>query len=379
MEAIAGSRSGKHASLQQAISSMHETGLPSDYVNFAGYDYLGLARDSRSVEALCQAAHQYGISCTSSRWAVGWTDVHERLERELADFFGTQRACLMGKGFLGGPAFFATAADHADTVYCDQLSHSNLVLGIRAAGLRLVVYRHLDAGDLSDQLRRHRGAPPIVATDSVFSISGEVAPLAEIDQLARASNASLLIDEAHAVFTMGPSGRGAAEAAGIRPEDFTLQGGLGKALGADGGFLAGRHGPMLAARHSPGPSGSADPPTPIAAAALAALEIVRTEPERRAALQRHARSMRSILAEHGIAVVSAASPIVTLQMRDQQQAQQLAQHFLGYRIRIPYFKYASEPRGNLLRAVARSCYTEEQLNRFRQAVRGWSARTTDSS
>lgn len=341
-------------------------------IEFAGNDYLGLARDARLVKAMHNAAHEHGISCSSSRWALGWSEQLDQLEIELADYFAVEQTGLLGKGFYGGPAALSIMARHCDTVYCDEYSHTNIILGAKAADLSLQTYRHLDAEDLRRLLKAHRKRSPIIATDSVFAISGEMAPLADIVELAEQFEAELLVDEAHSVFTMGPTGKGASEQCGLLPGQFTLMGGMSKALGTDGGFLAGRGSLIEACLHTSPPSGSSSPPIPLLAASLEALKIVRDEPQRRVALHRHASQMRSILAEHELSVVSSETPIVSILLADETEARSLSDHFLTFGIRIPYFNYPAEPRKNMLRAIARSCYTGEDLSRFGEAVKYWS-------
>ncbi len=337
-------------------------------VDFAGNDYLGLARDPRLAEALARAAREYGVSATSSRWALGWTDLHARLERELADYMGAEEACILGAAYLGGAVYFSATAGSARTVYGDETCHSNLFMGMKAAGFEVRTYKHLDAAELARQLAAHAGPPPIVATDGVYGISGETAPLAAIRDAARKAGAELLVDDAHGVFALGRAGRGATEAAGLAPGDATVLGSMSKALGAGGGFLAGRRDLVEKFRRTAEAAGSSLPPPPLAAACLEALRIVREEPERRARMESHAERMRGTLAEHGIGVVARGTPIVALDLADETRAERLSRHFLFRGLVIPYFKYASEPRHNLLRAVARACYTEEDLGRFAEAV-----------
>ncbi|MEX1096542.1 MAG: pyridoxal phosphate-dependent aminotransferase family protein [Planctomycetales bacterium] len=343
-------------------------------VDFAGNDYLGLARDPRLAEALCRAAREDRISATSSRWGLGWTGHHERLERGLAEFFRVEAACILGAAYFGGLVYFTTLADSRDTVFCDENSHSNLFLGMRAAGMQIHTFRHLDPDDLRRQLAAHGGGRAIVASDSVFGISGELADLAALQRAAREHGAELLIDDAHGVFGMGATGRGAIEACGIElDERTTLMGSMSKALGVNGGFLVGRAELVERFRRSPTASGSSVPPVPIAAACVEGLRIVRDEPELRETLNANARRMRSALAEAGIATVCDRTPIVAMVLADEFEAARLDRHFDSFGLRIPYFKYASEPRENLLRAVARACYTDADLDRFAAAVHGWAA------
>lgn len=339
-----------------------------EIVNFAGNDYLGLARDRRLVEVMTSTAHEYGISATSSRWGLGWTDVHQGLEEDLAEFFGAEAACILGAAYFGGLTYFSVVGQTHKVVICDATSHSNLFFGMRAAGLEVRPFGHLDAADCLRLVREHDSDPPVIATDSVYGMSGEVAPLLELRDAAREAGAELLVDDAHGVCALGGNGRGALEMCGLSPSDATVVGSMSKAMGCNGGFLAGRADLVEAFRRSPGPSGSAVPPAPLAAACREALRIVRTEPELRERMWANARRMREALASRGIGVVSDRTPIVAMDLEDGPEAARASEHFLARGLRIPYFKYASEPRHNLLRAAARACYTEEHLERFEEAV-----------
>lgn len=348
----------------------HESSEP-ERVNFAGNDYLGLARDPRLAEALAVAARQHGISATSSRWGLGWTEVHERLEQELAQFLGVEAACILGAAYFGGPVYFSEMAAESPVVYCDEFSHSNLFFGVRAAGLELRTYRHLDAGHLEQLLAAHSGAPPLLVTDGVFGISGELAPLAEIRDLAQRHGAELLVDDAHGLFALGETGRGSAELCGLQPGEFTLLGSMSKALGVNGGILAGRRALVERFRRSTPASGSAIPPVPIAAACRESLRIAHAETDLRARLANNHRRMLQAIAKAGLMVVEDRTAILALDLADEVEARHLDAHLLAHGLRVPYFKYASEPRENLLRSVARACYGEAELQRFETAIQSW--------
>lgn len=342
----------------------------TDMVTFAGNDYLGLATHPAVVQALQQAAARYGISGTGSRWSVGWTDSHEQLERDLTRFCHTEDACIFGAAYLGGAIYFGRmAAAGYKVVFCDETVHSNLYLGMRAAGLEIRPFRHLDAGDLRQKASGYSGGPAIVATDGVYGISGEVAPLAEMAEVAERMGAAFFVDDAHGFGAFGATGRGTIEFCGIDPRRVTLLGSMSKAMGVNGGFLAGSKDLVQTFRRSPEASGSSVPPPAIAAAAVTALEMIRTQPGLLTTAHANAATMRHLLAKAGIGVVCDKHPIVAMLLADEHEAAALSQHFLSCRIRIPYFKYASEPRHNMLRAVARGIYTERHLERFAEALR----------
>ncbi|HUT35606.1 MAG TPA: pyridoxal phosphate-dependent aminotransferase family protein [Planctomycetota bacterium] len=335
-------------------------------VVFAGNDYLGLARDPRLAEAACRAAREHGISATSGRFFLGWSALHQQLEADLAAFFGAEAACLLPVAYLGGLVYFHAMAERFRTVFCDEHSHANLFQGMRAAGLEVRTYRHLDAADLERQLAGYRGPRPIVASDGVFGISGEAAPAAELARLSQRFEAELLIDDAHGVFALGRTGRGVGEMFGLRPNESTVLGSMSKALGAGGGFFVGRK--ALVERLQRGSAGATPSPLPVVAACIEALRIVQAEPERRARAAENARRMRASLASHGVGVVCDQTPIVAMALRDESEAARLAEHFEARGLVVRYARYPCEPRANLLRSAARACHTEEDLRRFDAAA-----------
>jgi len=337
--------------------------------DFSGCDYLGLARHPALIEAMNAAARRYGISATSSRWALGWTEVHQQLEDAMADFMGTEAACILGAAYLGSAVYYASLAAERQVVFCDETVHSNQFLGMRAEGLEVHTFRHLDVDDLKRKLLSHDGRPCIIATDGVYGISGEIAPLRELADLAVEVGAEFFVDDAHGFGVLGDTGRGSTELCGLSPERVTVLGSMSKAMGCGGGFLAGRAELVERFRHSAASSGSSLPPVPVAAACLEALHLIRAEPELRRALKHNERVMRSVLAEQGVGVAAEGCPIIAMLLADEHEAAKLADHFLSFGLRIPYFKYASEPRTNMLRAAARSVYSRHDLERFAEAVR----------
>lgn len=343
-------------------------GLLPGQTAFAGNDYLGLARDPRLAEALCEGARAFGVSSTSSRWVLGWTELHARLERELAAFFEVEEACILGATYMGGAVYYEVQRKSHAAVYADETCHSNQFLGMQAAGYEVRTYRHLDAADLRRQLEAHRGPAPLVATDGVYSITGELAPLAELHEAARRFQAELFIDDAHGAFALGAHGRGAAEACGLACGEVAILGSMSKALGCTGGFLLGSRARVEAYRHSSHVSGASQPTPPDTAAALRALEILRQEPERRERMWRTAAFMREAAQEAGLGVVSDRAPIVALVLSGPAEARALDAHLRAAGLVAPYFEYPSEPRKNLLRCAARACHSDEELARFRKAL-----------
>lgn len=343
-------------------------------IHFAGNDYLGLAADPRVVEAMCGAARQHGISTGAGRWSIGWSDLHQQLEDELGRFFSCEDACIQGAAYLCGPAFFAAVAGEYDTVFCDENSHPNLYLGMRGAGLRIRPYRHLEASDLRRRLAHHKGRPPLVTTDGLFGISGEVAPLGDILGIAAVYGAPVFVDDAHGAFAVGASGRGTVElvfagGSAAAPAALLLMGSMSKALGAYGGFIAGDRRWIDKIRRAVNYVGSTPPPFPVVAACLEALRIIRTEPGRRTAMNGVAARMRAIAAGLGLSLLSDPRvPIVTLLLESADEARRSAAELERRGLLLKYLDYPSEPRKNLLRTAARPVYTEEHLDCFAEVL-----------
>ncbi len=201
-------------------------------------NYLGLADHQHVREAAADAALRWGVGAGASRLVSGTMTVHHRLEERLAAFKGSAACVLFGSGYLANLGTIGALAGPGDAVFSDELNHASIVDGCRCSRARVHVYRHLDAEHLDWSLRRHDGeGRRLIATDSVFSMDGDVAPLREIVELARRHRARVLIDEAHATGALGPGGRGAVAQAGLEGEVDVLVGTLGKALGAYGAYV----------------------------------------------------------------------------------------------------------------------------------------------
>lgn len=342
-------------------------------ISFAGNDYLGMSKEKRLAEAMYQAALEYGISSTSSRWAVGWNQIFENFEIAIKNHFGTEDAMVFGAAYLGGLIYFGSIKADCDTVYCDETCHVNLFKGMTAAGLQINTYRHLDTNHLKQLLQSHKGKKPVIVTDGVWGIGGDIPPLKEIAKLSKEFNTELFIDDAHGVFALGKTGRGAGEYCGLAPSDATILGSMSKALGCSGGFLVGRADLVDRFRRNDTTSGSTTSSIPTVAASLKSLEIIRAEPERRTKLFEVAQKMRAILLRKNIQTADQNSMIIGMCLKDEFEAAKMSEHLAKFNVIVPYFKYASEPRHNLLRAVAKSCYSDQELKAFEDAVLSFEA------
>ena len=280
-------------------------------------NYLGLADHPRVRTAAAQAAMRYGVGRRRVPAGVGQHDAAPAPRGAAGRFKGTERCVLFGSGYLANMGVIQALAQEGDVVFSDALNHASIIDGCRLARAETFVYRHLDTEHLEWGLREAGGRGSLIVTDGVFSMDGDIAPLARIVELARRYDARVMVDEAHATGVLGPGGRGSVAAAGLEGEVDVIVGTLGKALGSYGAYVccdtAMKRYLVNTARTLIFSTG---PPPPVAAAALAALDILRgaAAPRRAPGPQRaHA---ADALADQGLASADGETPIVPLVVGD---------------------------------------------------------------
>jgi 8-amino-7-oxononanoate synthase len=334
-------------------------------VDFASNDYLGLARDPRLAQAAARAARDLGAGAAASPLITGWTRAHAGLAEALAEFEGTAAATLFPTGFAANLGALVALTGPGDAIYLDRLDHACLVAGARLSGARLRVYPHNDADRLEALLDRERRQfrRVLVATDGVFSMDGDLAPLPRLVDLCERHDATLLVDEAHGTGVLGGRGRGACEALGVEGRVPVKVGTLSKALGAQGGFVAGSRA-LIDRIHHAAPSflfSTALAP-PAVAAARAALAIVTAEPERRGRLSDLAVRLRRDLDQPA---ATPPTPIVPWRVGDPGAAVALSIRLEAAGMLAPPIRPPTVPRGTArLRLSLSSEHTAEQVSRL---------------
>ncbi len=344
-----------------------------ELVNFASNDYLGLAGDPRVVAAALDATARYGAGARASPLVSGRTPLHAELERAIAEFEGTESAVLFPTGFAANVGALGSLVQAGDVVFCDRLNHASLVDGCRLSGARLRVYSHHDLPQLSLELDKAKDARRrLIVTDSLFSMDGDAAPLAELFALADESQSMLLIDEAHATGVYGTTGRGLGEEAGLTGRECVRVGTLSKAVGSQGGFVAGTQRLCDWIRNSARPQMFSTALTPGACgAALESLRLIRCEPERRERLHGLARQLRAeLLATGRTALGEVDCPIVPLIVGDPQAALTLSQALQQQGFLVPAIRPPTVPRGtSRLRISLTADHTPEDINRLVAVLR----------
>jgi 8-amino-7-oxononanoate synthase len=278
-------------------------------------DYLGLAGDEAVKAAAISAINEWGVGGGASRLVCGTTNLHRQLQQRLAEFKQTQAAIVTSTGWMANKVAVSALAGPGDLILCDKLDHASILDAARGTGAVMRSYAHRDVARLERLLDRHRGEHKrcLIATDSVFSMDGDLARLKELVALKQRYDARLLIDEAHATGVLGEHGRGAAELLGVEEGVDVVVGTLSKALGALGGFVAGPQA-LIDVIVNTGRAyiyTTALPPA-ICAASMAALDVIASEPQRRHKVLSMAADLRERLARAGVDTLDSQTQIIPI-------------------------------------------------------------------
>src|SRR5437763_1775192 len=328
-------------------------------------NYLGLADHPRVREAAADAAMRWGAGAGASWLVSGNMTVHRRLEEQLAHFKRADACVLFGSGYLANSGTISALAREGDVIFSDALNHASIVDGCRLARAETFVYRHCELDHLEWGLREAAGRGSLIVTDSVFSMDGDVAPLAEIVELAQRYDARVMVDEAHATGCLGPGGRGAVAAAGLEGEVDLVVGTLGKALGSYGAHVCCEQ--ELAeflVNRARTPIFSTALPPPATAAAMAALEILCAQPERVDKLRRNARALRDALEAQGVEYGESETQIVPLIVGNAAAAMAACERALGRGVFAQAIRPPTVPEGtSRLRLAVMASHTRSELRR----------------
>jgi len=333
-------------------------------------DYLGLAGHPRVREAAAEAALRWGAGAGASRLISGNMEPHRRLERRLADFKEYEAALLFGSGYLANTGTIAALAGRGEVVFSDELNHASIVDGCRLSRAETFVYRHGDVEHLAWGLREAGGRAALIVSDGVFSMDGDVAPLADLADLARRHSCRLMVDEAHATGALGPGGRGSVAAAGLGGEVDLVIGTLGKALGSYGAYACagGELTDYLLNSARPFIFSTAPPP-PSVAAAEAALELLASNPELVERLGANAAALHAALAAEGLAGGGDESQIVPLRVGDAARTMELSERLLERGVFAQGIRPPTVPEGSSrLRFTVMATHGADELRRAAKLV-----------
>ncbi len=340
-------------------------------LNFAGNDYLGLAQHPRVREVLIDAANRWGVGATAAHLLGGHRDEHARLEEKLARWLGRERVLLFSTGYLANLGALQTLLSADDVCVQDKLNHASLLDAARLCGADLKRYAHTDADSAARQLASRPGGAALVASDGVFSMDGDVAPLVELATLCKTQQATLMIDDAHGIGVLGSGGAGSVAGAGLSQTDVpVLMATLGKALGCAGAFVAGSAAlieSLIQFAHSFVYT-TAMPPA-LAAAAAAAVDLAREDNERRQYLHARIAQFRAGAQARGLAPQPSRTPIQPLLIGDSARALRIAQQMEAAGFYTPAIRPPSVPAGkSRLRIALSALHGEDDIERLLNAL-----------
>ena len=346
-------------------------------LNFCGNDYLGLSQQFQVVDALQASAARDGAGGVASHLVCGHHAAHDALERELADWLQAPRALLFGSGFMANLAVLQALLGDDDVCVQDRLNHASLVDAARLAGCRLRRYPHADAEGAVRQLRSVPGGAAILATDGVFSMDGDVAPLRELAIAARVQRALLYVDDAHGIGVRGPEGRGSVAAAKLGAHAMPLQlVTLGKALGGVGAAVVGDAGLLghLAETARPYLYTTAMPPAQ-ASASLAAVKLARREHWRRDKLDALVARFGVQAGRAGLPLLPSQTPIQPLMCGSNAQALSMAAALEAEGFWVAAIRPPTVPEGQArLRVTLSAAHDETQVDALVAALQRAHAR-----
>jgi 8-amino-7-oxononanoate synthase len=344
-----------------------------DVINFSANDYLGLANHPAIQrvlqETLQKGTHSYGSG--AAHLVTGHSIEHHLLEDELADWLGVERTLLFSTGYMANLAVQQALMHKGDTILADKLNHASLIDGALHSAAALKRYAHCDLRALARRLQNVHSGQSLIATDGVFSMDGDVAPLAEIQTLAQTHQAWLLVDDAHGLGMLGNQGRGSFDYFGVKPDaDTILVGTLGKAFGTSGAFVAGSQILIEGLIQFARPYIYTTAMSPLnALATRTALKLVQNADEERARLQQHIRQFRQGAEQLGLSLCPSPTAIQPILLGDSQTALQWSEGLRQKGFWVTAIRPPTVPKGQArLRITLSAAHTSQQIEALLDAL-----------
>ncbi len=350
-----------------------------DVIMLASNNYLGLASHPRIKEAALRGIREYGFGVSSVRFLCGTLTIHRRLEEKLSEFLGTEDTILFSSCFSANEGFFASIVnerlgfeEYRDVIYSDRLNHASIIDGTRLCRAEVVhrkVYEHSSVENLRELLETDRNTGyrfRMVATDGVFSMEGDLAPLPQLIAAAKEHGCLLFVDDSHAVGVLGRTGRGTPEQLGVHGQIDVLSGTLGKALGgAGGGYIGGKKDLVTFLRQKSRPyTFSNSLPPSIVMAAIEALKLLDEDTGLVERLRRNTQYFRKHIQQLGFTILEGDHPIVPIMLGEASMAMDMSNALLAEGVYIKGLWYPVVPKGEArLRAQISAALDESILNR----------------
>ncbi|MCH7569167.1 MAG: 8-amino-7-oxononanoate synthase [Deltaproteobacteria bacterium] len=342
-----------------------------EVLNLSSNNYLGLANHPAIRAAAKEAIDRYACGSGASRLISGNMTLHLELEESIAKLKGAEAALVFNSGFQANVGLLSTLVGEGDVIFSDALNHASIIDGCRLSRAEALIYPHCDLDRLESDLRKtQKNSKKLIVTETVFSMDGDIAPVREIADLAARHGAVVMVDEAHATGVFGPNGGGIVEEMGLVGQVLIQMGTLGKALGGFGAYVAGSRDlrDLLINRCRSFIFTTSLPPVVIAMA-IAAIDIIKKEPQRRRALRDNSKTLREGLERMGFSLGRSGSQILPLMVGDSAKCMILAERLLQNGVFAQGIRPPSVPPGtSRLRIVPMATHTREQME---QALRAF--------
>ncbi len=341
-----------------------------EVVNLASNNYLGLTTHPRLREAAIAATRDYGVGSGAVRTIIGTMTLHEQLEEKLAQFKHTDAAIVFQSGFTANTGVIPAVMGEGDVIISDELNHASIIDGCRLTRAVRKVYRHKDVAELQQRLEESKDARRVmVVTDGVFSMDGDIAPLASIVEVAEKYGAIVMVDDAHASGVLGENGRGTVDHFGLHGRVHIQVGTLSKAIGALGGYIAGSRNlrDWLIQRGRPYLFSTSHPPA-VAATCIAALDVLQEEPQLIERLWENTRYFKGELGRLGFDTGASETPITPVIVGESAKALQMSARLFeeGVFGQAIVFPTVARDRARV-RTIVTATHTQEQLDRALEA------------
>ncbi len=342
------------------------------YLSFCSNDYLGLASHPAVIDALKAGADRFGVGSGAAHLITGHSYAHQVLEEELADFVGRPRALLFSTGYMANLGIVSALTGRGDSVFEDRLNHASLLDAAALSGARLVRYAHADSVALQHKIENTATRQRLIATDSVFSMDGDYAPLGQLQDVALANDSWLLADDAHGFGVLGPQGRGyCVDQLGSGAENIILMATLGKALGTGGAFVAGSDELIetLIQQARTFIYTTATSPA-MAWATRTALQLVREDSDLRESLFDNITYFREGARQLGLPLMNSVSAIQPLLVGDTAMAMGLSDALRSHGILVTAIRPPTVPQGTArLRITLCARHSRQQLDRLLEVLK----------
>lgn len=342
-----------------------------ELLSFCSNDYLGLASDPRLAESMREGTRRYGVGSGAAHLISGHSAAHHALEDELAALLGAGRALLFSTGYMANLGVLSALLGRGDTLLQDKLNHASLIDGATLCGAKLRRYRHGDMQGLQRMLDGAEGQC-LVASDGVFSMDGDLAPLSEMANLAKQHDAALMVDDAHGFGVLGEQGRGSVAAAGLGFAEVPVyMATLGKALGTAGAFVAGSEDLIeTLIQRARSYVYTTAMPAALAEATRTSLRIMAEEQWRRDHLQLLVKRFRDGAISFGLQVMDSSTPIQPVLLGDAETAVRWSSSLLEQGILVTAIRPPTVPQGSArLRVTFSAAHQPEQVDRLLEAMR----------